>query len=57
MASGFSTKFLSSAPNELCDRLKLMLQEKQAGKKSNIIDEENVAIANKLSEYKCVSTK
>ena len=27
------TKFLSSNPNELCDRLKLLLQEKQAGKK------------------------
>ena len=33
MASGVSkTKFLSSDPDELCNRLKLILQEKQAGK-------------------------
>ena len=32
MASGITkTIFLSSDPNELCDRLKLLLQEKQAG--------------------------
>ena len=30
MASGFSkTKILSSDPDELCDRLKLLLQEKK----------------------------
>ena len=42
------TMFLSSDPNELCDRLRLLLQEKQAGKNSNIIDEEITAIADKL---------
>ena len=32
MAGGITdTKFLSSDPGELCDRLKLLLQEKQAG--------------------------
>ena len=37
MASGVSkTLFLSSDPNELCDRLKLLLQEKHAGNNSNI---------------------
>ena len=33
MASGISTIFLPSDPNELCDKTKLLLQEKQAGKK------------------------
>ena len=37
MASGVSkTIFLSSDPNELCDRLKLLLQEKHGGNNSNI---------------------
>ena len=58
MASGFSkTIILSSDPNELCDRLKLLLQEKQAGNISNIINEEIVAIVDKLLEYKCISKK
>ena len=57
-ASGISkTIFLSSDPNELCDRLKLLLQEKQAGNKSNIINDEIVAIIDKLLEYKCISKK
>ena len=58
MASGVSkTKFLSSDPNELCDRLKLLLQEKHAGNNSNIINDEIVAIIDKLLEYKCISKK
>ena len=58
MASGVSkTKFLSSDPNELCDRLKLLLQEKYGGNNSNLIDEEIVAIIDKLLEYKCISKK
>ena len=58
MASGVSkTLFLSSDPNELCDRLKLLLQEKHAGNNSNIINEEIVAISDKLFEYKCLSKK
>ena len=57
-ASGISkTIFLSSDPNELCDRLKLLLQEKQAGNNSDIINEEIVAIVDKLLEYKCISKK
>ena len=57
-ASGISkTIFLSSDPNELCDRLKLLLQEKHAGNNSNLIDEEIVAIVDKLLEYKCISKK
>ena len=58
MASGFSkTIILSSDPNELCDRLKLLLQEKNGGNNSNLIDEEIVAIIDKLLEYKCISKK
>ena len=40
MASGVSTIFLQSDPNELCDGLKIILQEKQAGNNANIINEE-----------------
>ena len=58
MASGFSkTIILSSDPNELCDRLKLLLQEKHGGNNSNLIDEKIVAIVDKLLEYKCISKK
>ena len=52
-ASGFSnTIFLSSDPNELCDRLKLFLQEKQAGNNFKKINGEFVPIVDKLLEYK-----
>ena len=51
------TIFLSSDPNELCDRIKLLLQEKQAGNNSDIINQEIVAIVDKLLEYKCISKK
>ena len=57
-SSGVSkTIFLSSDPNELCDRLKLLLQEKQAGNNSDIINQEIVAIIDKFLEYKCISKK
>ena len=56
MASGVSkTIFLSSDANELCDRLKLLLLEKHAGNISDIINDEIVAIVEKLLEYKCIS--
>ena len=58
MASGVSnTIFLSSDSNELCDRLKLLLQEKHAGNNSDIINQEIVAIVDKLLEYKCIFKK
>ena len=57
-ASGVSkTIFLSSDANELCDRLKLLLQEKNTGNDSDIINDEIVAIVDKLLEYKCISKK
>ena len=58
MASGISKLiFLSSDPDELCNRLKLLLQEKQAGNNSNITIQAIVAIVDKLLEYKCISKK
>ena len=56
--SGVSkTIFLSSDPDELCDRLKLLLQEKHAGNNSDLINDEIVAIVDKLLEYKSISKK
>ena len=52
-----NTRWLSSDPNELCDRFNLILLEKQAGKNSDIIHEETIAIVEKLLEYKCIFTK
>ena len=58
MASGISkTIILSSNADEICDRLKLLLQEKHGGNNSNLIDEEIVAIVDSLLEYKCLSKK
>ena len=58
MASGISkTIFLSSDADELCDRLKLLLQEKHAGNNSDIINDEINAIVDKLLEYKCITKK
>ena len=56
--SGVSkTIFLSSDPDELCDRLKLLLQEEYAGNNSDIINDEIVTIVDNLLEYKCISKK
>ena len=58
MASGISKiLFLSSYPDELCNRLKLLLQEKHAGNNSDLINEEIVAIVDELLEYKCIPKK
>ena len=57
MASGVTTIFLSENADELCNRLKLLLQEKNAGNNSDIINEEIVAIVDKLLEYKCITKK
>ena len=55
MASGISTIFLPSDPDRFCNRLKLLLQEKHSGNNSDIINDELVAIVDKLLEYKCIS--
>ena len=58
MASGISNIIiLSSDPDELCDRFKLLLQEIQAGNNSDLINKEIVAIVDKLLEYKCITKK
>ena len=58
MASGFTkTLILSSDSDELCDRLRLILQEKHAGNNSDIINEESVAAVDKLLKYKYISNK
>ena len=58
MASGVSnTIFLSSDPDEIRDRLRLLLQEKHAGNNSDIFNDEIVAIADNLLEYKCITKK
>ena len=51
MASGVTKKFLSENLDELCDRLRLLLQEKHAGNNSDLINDEIVAIVGKLLEY------
>ena len=55
MASGISIVFLSSDLDELCNRIKLLLQEKHAVNNFEIISEEIVAIVDKLLEDKCIS--
>ena len=58
MASGISNIIiLSSDPDELCNRLKLLLQEIQSGNNSDLINQEIVAIVDKLLEYKCITKK
>ena len=57
MASGISTVFSSSDLDDFCERLKLLLQEKQAGNNSNTINDEIVAVVDKLLKYKCMSKK
>ena len=58
MASGVKkTIFLPSDHDELCERLKLLLQEKNAGNNSEIINEEIVVIVDKLLEYESITKK
>ena len=57
IASGISIIFQPENPFEICDRIKILLQGKHAGNTSDIINEEFFAIADKLSKYKCISTK
>ena len=57
-ASGVpKTTFLSPGLIEFSDRSKLILQEKQAGNDSDLINDELVAMVDKSIEYECISTK
>ena len=42
------TIFFSQKPNEICDRLCLVIQEKRAGNDTNRYDKEIIAIDDKL---------
>ena len=58
MASSISkTIFLSSDPDEFCNRIKILLQGKHAGNNSDIVNDEIVAISDNLLEYKSISKK
>ena len=57
MASGVTTMFWPENSDELCNRLKKLLQEKQAGISSKIINDEVIALAEKLLEFKCITTE
>ena len=55
-ASSISNKrILPANLVELCDRLKILLQDKQAENKSGLISEENFVIFYKFLEYKCTT--
>ena len=49
-SSSQSTVFLSGKPNELCDRLRLIIQEKRGGNGKKSFDDENFAPIFELSE-------
>ena len=51
------TIILSSDPNELCNRLKVLVQKIHAGNNYNIIDENIVAIVDNLLKCKCILKK
>ena len=51
------TTFLSSDTFEICDRVKILLQEKKSENNSDILFEEIVDIVDKVLEYKYISKK
>ena len=51
-ASGLKTTFLPENPNEIYDKLKFLVKEKQGENDSNKINQQMVAIIGKLLEYK-----
>ena len=50
MAFEITTIFLSSNPNQLCDRINLLIQERKARNVSDIVNQEIKAIADNLIE-------
>ena len=57
IAWGISTPILPENTNELCDRLKLLIQEKQGGKIPDMLNAEILSLIDKLLGYKLISTK
>ena len=53
LASGLRTIFLSEKPNEICNRLRLINQDKKLETKQNRFDSGTIALVEKLLEYKC----
>ena len=53
----FKKSFFSENPIELCNRLYLLIQEKQAGNDTKKFDNEIVAIFDNLLEYKSITPK
>ena len=54
-ASGLKTIFFPVNPNQICDRQKLLLQEKRTGNTSKKIIEQMMAIFDELLDYKCIT--
>ena len=48
--------FLPSDPDELVDQIKLLYFEKLGGSDSFLLNEQIVAIVDKLLEYECITT-
>ena len=51
-----TTFLLSQNPDELCDRLCLMIHEKQTWNNTKRFDKEAVTLFDKLLEYECITT-
>ena len=47
--------FLSVNPDEICNRLRLIIQEKRAGNDANRFDSGVIPIVDKLLDYKCIT--
>ena len=56
-ANETKTKFLSSNPKELCNRLEFSVQKKRAGNCSDIFIEEIVPLTDKLLKCRCIFTR
>ena len=54
--SGIKFVFLPSDPDELVDQLKLIVLEKVGGNDNPMLSEQIIAIADKLSQYQCITT-
>ena len=57
LGSGFIQYiFLPSDPDELVDRIKLIVLEKVGGNENPMLSEQIVAIVDKLLEFECITT-
>ena len=57
LGSGLNFIFLPSDPDELVDQLKLLYFEKVGGNDNPMLSEQIIAIADKLLQYQCITTK